>query len=83
VLSVDNFYNSTPEITANWIKMGIKCIEMETAALYMNAAQAGKNALSILTVSDNIITGEQTTAQERQTAFTDMMEIALEAAIKI
>ncbi|MBE7033586.1 MAG: purine-nucleoside phosphorylase [Ruminococcaceae bacterium] len=83
VLSSDNFYNA--DITANekWIQMGIKCIEMEAAALYMNAARAKKNALAILTVSDNIITGEVTTAAERQTAFTDMMEIALETAIKI
>jgi len=83
VLSSDNFYSA--DITANekWIEMGIKCIEMEAAALYMNAARAKKNALAILTISDNIITGEQTSAEERQTAFTDMMEIALETAIKI
>lgn len=83
VLSSDNFYNA--DITANekWIKMGIKCIEMEAAALYMNAARANKNALAILTISDNIITGEATTAKERQIAFTDMMEVALETAIKI
>ena len=56
---------------------------MEAAALYMNAARSKKNALAILTISDNIITGEATTAEERQTAFTDMMEIALETAIKI
>lgn len=83
VLSSDNFYNA--DITANdkWIEMGIKCIEMEAAALYMNAARARKNALAILTISDNIITGEATTSDERQTAFTDMIEIALETAIKI
>ncbi len=83
VLSSDNFYNADTSANEKWIAMGIKCIEMEAAALYMNAARAGKNALAILTISDNIITGEATTADERQTAFTDMMEIALETAIKI
>ena len=83
VLSSDNFYNADISANEKWIAMGIKCIEMEAAALYMNAARAGKNALAILTISDNIITGEATTADERQTAFTDMMEIALETAIKI
>ena len=83
VLSSDNFYSADTAANENWIQMGIKCIEMEAAALYMNAARAKKNALAILTVSDNIITGEATTAEERQTAFTDMMEIALETAIKI
>ena len=83
VLSSDNFYNADTSANEKWIRMGIKCIEMEAAALYMNAAIARKNALAILTISDNIITGESTTAEERQTAFTDMMEIALETAIKI
>lgn len=83
VLSSDNFYNADTAANEQWIEMGIKCIEMEAAALYMNAARSKKNALAILTISDNIITGEATTAVERQTAFTDMMEIALETAIKI
>ena len=83
VLSSDNFYNADTTANGKWIEMGIKCIEMEAAALYMNAARAKKNALAILTISDNIIIGESTTAGERQTAFTDMMEIALETAIKI
>ncbi len=83
VLSSDNFYSADTDANERWIQMGIKCIEMEAAALYTNAARAKKNALAILTVSDNIITGEVTTAKERQTAFTDMMEIALETAIKI
>lgn len=82
ILSSDNFYNADAAANEKWIAMGIKCIEMEAAALYMNAARTNKNALAILTISDNIITGEQTTAAERQTAFTDMMEIALETAIK-
>ena len=57
------------------------CIEMETAALYMNAARSGKNALGIFTVSDHIITGESTTSDERQSSFTQMMEIALDTAV--
>ncbi len=60
--------------------MGILAVEMEAAALYMNAAKFGVNALCILTVSDSLITHEETTPEERQTAFTKMMEIALELA---
>ena len=63
--------------------MGVLCIEMEAAALYMNAARAGKNALGIFTVSDHIMTGEATTAEERQSSFTQMMEIALETAVEM
>lgn len=62
--------------------MGVIGIEMEAAALYMNAARAGKNALCILTVSDCPLRGLSTTAQERQTSFRDMMEVALETALK-
>ena len=82
MLSSDTFYDANPLSTDKWIDMGVKCVEMESAALYMNAARANKNALSILTISDNIITGAQTTAEERQSSFTAMMEIALEVAIK-
>lgn len=82
ILSSDSFYNADPSANEKWIAMGIKCIEMEAAALYMNAARAKKNALAILTISDNIITGEQTTSAERQSSFTDMMEVALETAIR-
>lgn len=82
VLSSDTFYSADTAANEQWRQMGIKCIEMEAAALYMNAARANKNALAILTISDNIITGAQTSAQERQSSFTDMMEIALETAIK-
>ncbi|MBQ8391016.1 MAG: purine-nucleoside phosphorylase [Clostridia bacterium] len=82
VLSSDTFYDANPLSTDKWIAMGIKCVEMESAALYMNAARANKNALSILTISDNVITGEQTTSDERQSSFTDMVTLALETAIK-
>lgn len=63
--------------------MGVLCVEMEAAALYMNAARTGKNALAILTVSDHMITGEETTAEERQNSFTQMMEIALNTAVAV
>ncbi|MBV7505421.1 purine-nucleoside phosphorylase [Bacillus sp. sid0103] len=77
VLTSDIFYNADPTAIEKWRKMGILCVEMETAGLYMNAAYAGVNALTILTVSDHIIRNEQTTPEERQIAFTNMMEIAL------
>ncbi|MEH7333003.1 purine-nucleoside phosphorylase [Neobacillus drentensis] len=80
VLSSDIFYNADETALEKWRKMGILCVEMETAGLYMNAAYAGVNALTILTVSDHIIRHEQTTPEERQVAFTNMMEIALELA---
>ncbi len=82
-LSSDTFYCDDTEATAKWAKMGVLCVEMEAAALYMNAARSGKNALGIFTVSDHIITGEITTAEERQTSFTQMMEIALETAAEV
>ncbi|KOO51568.1 purine-nucleoside phosphorylase [Viridibacillus sp. FSL E2-0187] len=80
VLASDVFYNADPTAMERWSKMGILCAEMESAALYMNAAQAGVNALCILTISDHIFKHEKTTQLERQTAFTKMMEIALELA---
>lgn len=83
ILSSDTFYSDDDKATAGWQKMGVLCVEMEAAALYMNAARAGKNALAILTVSDHLITGEETTAEERQTSFTQMMEIALNTAVEL
>ena len=62
-------------------KMGVLALEMEAAALYMNAARYGKRALCICTVSDHVLTGEQTTSQQRQTAFTTMMQVALDVAV--
>ncbi len=82
ILSSDTFYDDADSL-ADWLKMGVLAIEMEAAALYMNAARAGKNALCILTVSDCPLKGLSTTAEERQTTFRDMMEIALEAAVKV
>lgn len=82
IFSSDTFYDDANSL-AEWQKMGVIGIEMEAAALYMNAARASKNALCILTVSDCPLKGLSTTAQERQTSFRDMMEIALETALKV
>ncbi len=78
-LSSDTFYDDS-QGTMKWAKMGVLCVEMEAAALYMNAARAGKNALAICTISDSLVTGEVTTAEERQNSFHNMMKIALEIA---
>jgi purine-nucleoside phosphorylase len=80
ILSSDTFYSDDKNANEGWQRMGVLCIEMEAAALYMNAARSGKNALAILTVSDSMVTGEETTAEERQNSFTQMMEIALNIA---
>ena len=79
VASSDVFYSERPTMDA-WQKMGVLAVEMETAALYMNAARTGKNALTICTISDSLVTGEVTTSEERQTSFADMMKVALEIA---
>jgi len=84
LLSSDTFYNDdAAEANEAWRRMGVMAIEMEAAALYMNAARTGKNALAVCTVSDHLITGEATTAEERQTTFTAMMEVALETALAV
>lgn len=80
ILSSDIFYDAVPDSWKQWSEMGVMGVEMEAAALYMNAAKAGVNALCILTVSDSLVTHEVTTAEERQNTFTTMMEIALELA---
>ncbi len=82
ILSSDTFYDDS-QSTAKWQKMNVLAVEMESAALYMNAARASKNALCILTVSDCPLKGLSTSAQERQTTFKAMMEIALETAVNI
>jgi purine-nucleoside phosphorylase len=79
VISSDLFYGAYSGLD-KWARMGVLACEMEAAALYMNAAYGGANALCIVTISDIIATGEVTTPEERQTAFTKMMEIALELA---
>ena len=81
ILSSDVFYgDSGLDSLRSWQKMGVMCVEMEAAALYMNAARAGVNALAILTISDCPLEGKATTSHERQVAFTKMMEIALNLA---
>ena len=82
LLSSDTFYDDDATASAKWIKLGVMAIEMEAAALYYNAARAGKKALAICTISDHILTGEETTAEERQNSFTQMMELALEVAVR-
>ena len=82
LLSSDTFYDDNGERTVKWAKMGVLAVEMEAAALYMNAARAGKNALAICTVSDSLVTGEATTAEERQESFTDMVKLALDIAAR-
>ena len=79
VYSHDAFYDESGS-TLTWAKMGALAVEMETAGLYMTAARAGKNALTIATISDSIVTGEKTTSEERQNSFRTMMEIAREIA---
>ena len=85
--SSDVFYGDHAEVPAgldtlyNQKKMGVMALEMEAAALYMNAARYGKRALCICTISDHIITGEITSSEERQTAFTTMMKVALDTAV--
>jgi purine-nucleoside phosphorylase len=80
VFTADMFYNDNAD-HEKWARYGILAIEMETAALYTLAAKFGRKALSILTVSDHILTGELTTPEERETTFHDMMEVALETAV--
>lgn len=81
VFTADMFYNDNAE-HEKWAQYGILAIEMESAALYTLAAKYNRRALSVLTVSDHILTGEETTSEERQTTFNDMIIVALEAAIK-
>lgn len=77
VVSSDAFYGDNPESSKAWRKMGVLCVEMECAALFMNAARAGKEALGILTISDHVFRDEAISAEARQTSFNRMMEIAL------
>ncbi len=89
ILSSDTFYNDLEGIsgelnaTALWNKMGVLGVEMEAAALYMNAARSGKSALAILTVSDHLLTGESLSSDDRQNTFTDMMKLSLETAVNL
>lgn len=80
VVSSDIFYNVYPEAAKKWAGMGVLCVEMEAAALYMNAAKLHKKALAILSISDHILKGTELSPEERQTGFSAMMEIALKLA---
>lgn len=81
IFTADLFYTPQPEMFATMEKYGILAVEMEAAGLYGVAAEYGKKALTVLTVSDHIKTGEQTTAAERETTFKDMMELTLESVL--
>jgi purine-nucleoside phosphorylase len=81
IVSSDMFYTENPDEWKLWAKFGCLAVEMECAELYTLAAKYEREALTILTVSDSLVTGEATTTEERQTTFTRMMEVALEAAI--
>jgi purine-nucleoside phosphorylase len=81
IFTADLFYTPQPEMFASMEKYGILAVEMEAAGLYGVAAEYGKKALTVLTVSDHIKTGEQTTAAERETTFKDMMELTLESVL--
>ena len=83
LLSSDVFYTDDEGANERWARMGVMAVEMEGAALYMNAARLNKNALVICTVSNHIITGEETTAEERQNSFGEMITLALETAYKL
>lgn len=82
ILSSDTFYDADPEAWKRWASYGTLAIEMEAAALYTVAAQFGVKSLCLLTVSDSLVTREETTSEEREKTFTDMMELALETVIR-
>lgn len=82
LLSSDTFYDEAGG-GLKWQKMGVLAVEMEAAALYMNAARAGKRALAVCTVSDSLVTGEATDSDERAQSFTDMIELALDVAASV
>ena len=83
IFSSDSFYNDKVGETMEWAKMGVLGVEMESYALYLNAARCGKNALTICTMSDHLIKSEFLDADERTTGFSDMIKIALETAISL
>ena len=76
IYSSDIFYDENTGATAQWQKLGVLAVEMESAALYMNAARYGGRALCLCTISDSLVTGEATSAEQRQTGFTHMMDVA-------
>ena len=83
MLSADTYYDDDPYCLDKWAKMGILAVEMEAAGLYMTAARAGKRALAICTISNSILTGEEMPPEDRETTFTQMIETALNTAVKM
>jgi purine-nucleoside phosphorylase len=83
LLSSDSFYHPRPELNARMVEHGVLAVEMEASALYTLAAGHRRRALAVCTVSDHIVTGEQTSAAERQETFGDMVEIALDAMLAV
>ena len=83
VFSSDTFYSENPDAWKLWAKYGIMAVEMEAAALYTAAARFGVKALCLLTVSDSLVSHEETSSQERETTFTQMMELALDTIIGV
>ena len=83
VLSTDTFYHDDPHDWKQWADFGVLAVEMETSALYTLAAKFGVDALSILTVSDSLVTKDKATSEERQTSFSEMVEIALDVAAEL
>ena len=81
IFSTDSFYSARPELTTRMASYGVLAVEMEASALYTHAAMFGRRALTVCTVSDHIVTGEHTTAYEREQTFGHMVEIALEAML--
>ncbi len=81
ILSTDRFYHENPDYWKLWAKYGILALEMESSALYTLGARHGVNVLSILTVSDHILTGEKASSNERETSLNQMIELALETAV--
>lgn len=81
LLSADNFYNDDKTAMDKWKKMGVLAVEMEAAGLYLTAQRAGKRALCLCTISDHIYQPGELTTEERQTGFSDMIELALDVAI--
>ena len=83
VFTSDSFYHPRPELTQHLVDHGVIAVEMEASALYTLAAGFGRRALALCTVSDHIVTGEETTAQEREQTFGEMVELALEAMLAV
>ncbi len=83
ILSSDSFYNPRPELTQRMVEYGVLAVEMEASALYTLAAKFRRKALAICTVSDHIVTGEETSSQEREQTFSHMVEVALDAMLEV